>query len=209
MAKKIPVRIKRPNGGERPAEIFIDYPGAGPVWPTFVAAYGRANQVGEVIGIITARDGTVLNVGHTLAQAPNWVIYFRDLPPHAELTLLVFESPRIGRSCVPVYATADFTTGAVPDRGEVDISAPGTGAHVSSTFSSCGTSDVSGVVIANFEGGAGQYSGTVLQGAPNWVVQFSNVQPSLQPDGTTYPYTLNVIVGGTPARNPSSNILVP
>jgi hypothetical protein len=193
MGKRPEPRLKTPSRVLIPAAIHIVSPNdTDPVYPGFFSAYGTAEQAGQVIGIVTYRDGTVVSVGHTLAEPPNWVIYFRDLPEKEDLTLWVFESPRMGRSCIPLYATVDFSTGSKSSWGNVSITSPGSNTKVSPTFSACGTTDQAGNVVANFDGHDGTYTGTVLQGPPNWVVQFTNTNLSTG----NYKYTLNVIIKG-------------
>lgn len=202
MGKRPQARLKPPVRVQKPADIYIDYPdGEHPVSPAFLTAYGRADRVGKVIGIVTTLDGAVASVGYTLAEPPFWVIYFRDLPEEADLTLWVFESPCVGRSCIPLCQSVEFSTGKKGGYGQVTISSPGSGATVSTTFSACGTTDQNGEVIADFDGPSGTYAGTVLQGPPNWVVQFSNVNPGSG-------YTLNVVINGVAAQPPSTNITV-
>jgi hypothetical protein len=153
-----------------------------------------------VIGIVTTHDGAVVSIGHTLAEPPHWVICFYGLPAKQDLTLWVYESPRAGRPTRILYQVQNFSTSSeVFD--QVTITSPASGATVSTTFSASGTADVSGDVSADFDGTAGTYPGTLLQGPPNWVVQFTNVQPA-QND-----YTLNVSVGGTAAQ-PHTQITV-
>ena len=140
----------------------------------------------------------LIAVGKTLVQPPHWVIALGDLPENADLCLWIVGKP----SCKDDKLILQPMPFQTIERGyDVKISSPGSDATVPTTFSASGTGGNAGDTVVGGLEGPNFYMGTVLQGAPNWVVQFANVQPG-------FPYTLDVVAGGVGATNPSTNITV-
>lgn len=180
-----PPRIQGNPKTNRPAGIYIDHPGDKPV-PASFAAFGRADRIHHVFGLLTDAKGNVLAVGRTLAHAPCWAIDFPQLKKNSKYTLWVFEVPRIDRPCNCFeFAKQDFSTGDI-ERDFVTITYP-TGGTVPTTFTAYGSTDQVGQVMGEMDG-PDTYPGTVLQGPPDWRVQFTGLQAAT-------PYTLGIIIG--------------
>jgi hypothetical protein len=192
-------KLKAPaRAAHKPAAIFIDYPGTEAVHTT-LAAFGRADRVSQVIGLITDPDFSVVSVGRTLSEPPYWTIFFRDLPRGSDLILWVYEVARHGRPGTLLFQKQDFKTTVSDLRDPINITYPTSGTTVPQTFAACGNSTVAGAVNGDVDGPVTQ-PGTELQGPPDWVVQFGGL-----PVG--FPYLLGVQIGNSMAQ-PSTSLRV-